>query len=76
VIWKDDESRGGPGDIDATDLLEVRVPSAVFVRARLAIDRLRRFRPSVGRPSPPAKSGTGQSRSAREFPEFEQGTGV
>jgi hypothetical protein len=70
VIWKDDRSHGDPGDIDATELLEVRVSPADFARTRRAIDRLRRLRASVGR------AGAGPSRAAREFPKFEQGAGV
>jgi hypothetical protein len=76
VIRKGGGSRGGPGDIDATEILEVCVPPADFVRARLAIDRLRRLRASVGRSRPEAKARTWQSRAAREFPESEQGAGV
>jgi hypothetical protein len=76
VIPKDDGSRGGPGDINAIKILEVRVSSTDFVRARRTIDGLRRGRASDGRSSPPAKPRTGQSRAAQEFPEFEQGSGV
>jgi hypothetical protein len=76
VIWKGDGSRGGPGDFNVTKILEVRVSSADFVRARPTIDRLRRLRASFGRSSPPAKAETGQSREVRVFPEFEHGAGV
>jgi hypothetical protein len=76
VIRKDDGSCGGPGDINATMTLEVRLSSEDFVQARRAIESLRRRRTSVGRSSPSAKPGMAQSPAAREFLEFEQGAGV
>src|SRR5262245_454757 len=76
VIRKDDGTRGDPGAITTTRILEVRVSSVDFARIRRAIGRLRRRRAAVGRSSPPAKSGPGRSPAAREFLEFEQGAGV
>ena len=76
VIRKGEGSCGGPGDISATMILEVRLASEAFVRARRAIDTLRRRPDSFGRSSPSAKPGTAQSPAAREFLEFEQGAGV
>ena len=76
VIREGDGARRDLGAIDTTKILEVRVSSADFVRIRRAIGRLRRRRASVGRSSPPARSGPGRSPAAREFLEFEQGAGV
>jgi hypothetical protein len=76
VIRKDDGSCGGPGDISATMILEVRLSSEDFIRAGRAIDSLTRRPASLGRSSPSAKPGTAQSPAAREFPEFALGAGV
>jgi hypothetical protein len=76
VIWKDDGSHGRPGDVNVTRILEVRVSPRDLARTLRAVDRLSRLRASVGRLSPPAQDGTGQSRVVREFPKFEQGAGV
>jgi hypothetical protein len=76
AIRTDDGSRDGPGDINATLILEVRLSSEALVRARRAIDRLRRRRPSVRVSGRSAKPGTSHSPASREFLDFEQGAGV